>query len=242
MSKSNMYFSIIGVTVLALLIAWDIYETRRLIAIGVNLSKNAIPFSRKASSPNMLVVGDSTAVGTGASASSTSLAGLLGARFPTASIVNRGVNGSKTRDLLSRGDLKNGQFDLVMIHIGGNDTVRFTNLSELSKDIQKVLEQAKSISKNVVLVSTGNVGTARLLPFGTRWAFAIRTRQVRDLFRTTAAENGVTYVDLFREPALDPFAQNPSKYYAADSFHPSDAGYADWFSLIMKQLPLDLNP
>ncbi|MCC7522905.1 SGNH/GDSL hydrolase family protein [Candidatus Uhrbacteria bacterium] len=223
-------------------IAWDIYQTRRLIAVGTGLSAKAIPYSRSAKSPSILVVGDSTAVGTGASASTTSLAGLLGVFYPESSIENRGVNGSKTKDLLSRGDLKNGQFDLVMIHIGGNDTVRFTNLTELSNDIRTVLGQAKRISKNVVLVSTGNVGTARLLPFGTRWAFAIRTRQVREIFKQAASEHGVTYVDLYREPSNDPFAQNPLKYYAADSFHPSDDGYADWFGLISKQLPLDLKP
>lgn len=218
-------------------IAWDIYETRRLIAIGLKLADNAIPFSRNAASPKILVIGDSTAVGTGASSSSTSLAGLLGSFYPSASIENRGINGSKTRDLLSRNDLRGARYDLIMIHIGGNDTVRFTNLDELTKDIASVIDEAKKRSDNIVIVSTGNVGTARLLPLGTRWLFTIRTKEVRDIFKKAAVEKNVVYVDLFREPAIDPFAQDPSKYYATDSFHPSDAGYADWFSLIAKHLP-----
>lgn len=241
MSKSSMFFSLVVLAALAVLIAWDIYETRRLIAIGVDLSKKAVPFSRSDSGPKILVVGDSTAVGTGASSGRTSLAGLLGAYYPSASITNLGVNGSKTRDLLARGDLEKGEFDLLVIHIGGNDTVRFTDLTELEKDIRLVLELAKKRAKHVVLVSTGNVGTARLLPFGTRWAFTIRTRQVRDIFMQASAEAGIMYVDLFRETVSDPFAHDPEKYYAADFFHPSDAGYADWFGLIRKQLPLELS-
>lgn len=236
-ASTNMYILFAVIIAIVGFVAWDIYETRRLIAIGLKLAENAVPFSRNASSPKILVIGDSTAVGTGASSSSTSLAGLLGAFYPSASIENRGINGSKTKDLLIRNDLRGDQYDLVMIHIGGNDTVRFTNLDELTKDIASVIDEAKKRSKNVVIVSTGNVGTARLLPLGTRWMFAIRTKQVRDIFQKAAAEKNVTYVDLFREPTIDPFAKDPSKYYATDSFHPSDAGYADWFPLIVKHLP-----
>lgn len=232
-----MSFAIIFILVVLGFIAWDIYETRRLIAIGVTLAEKAKPYSRVSSSPKILVLGDSTAVGTGASASTTSLAGLLGTYKPSATIENRGVNGSRTRDLLLRDDFRDQKYDLIMIHIGGNDTVRFTRLAQLEKDITSLIDIAKKHSENIVIVSTGNVGTARLLPFGTRWLFTIRTKQVRDIFKKTAADKGVIYVDLFREPNKDPFAQDPSKYYAADLFHPSDAGYADWFSLIKKQLP-----
>lgn len=141
---NNMALLIILILSILSFIAWDIFETRRLIAIGLKLADNAIPFSRDASGPKILVIGDSTAVGTGASASSTSLAGLLGSHYPSASIENRGINGSKTRDLLTRNDLSGDRYDLIMIHIGGNDTVRFTNLDELTKDIALVIDDAKN--------------------------------------------------------------------------------------------------
>ena len=40
------------------------------------------------------------------------------------------------------------------------------------------------------------------------------------------------YIDLFREHDKDPYYGNPEYYYAADLFHPSTAGYADWYSII----------
>ncbi len=212
-------------------------STRRLIKIGEGLAAKAVPFSRSSGSPNILVIGDSTAVGTGASSPATSLAGLLGEFYPSASVENRGVNGSKTAELVPRHKSIKNHYWLIMIHIGGNDTVRFTNLRELDADIRTVIRLAKNLAGHVVVVSTGNVGTAKLLPFGTRWMFAIRTRQVRKIFMRACKDMDVTYVGLFREPSKDPFAKDPKKYYAADLFHPSDLGYADWFALIKPKLP-----
>ncbi len=229
---------LLGSLVILIVIVIETIQTRRLIAIGIGLANDAEAFQKSGSEKRILVIGDSTAVGTGASSSSTSLAGLLSLHFPKAVIENRGINGARTAELIPRlQNLQNNSFDLVMIHIGGNDTVHFTNLSQLSNDIRNVIDLTKNLSNNVVLVSTGNVGTARLLPFGTRWLFAARTRKVRDRFIQASQEKNIQYVDLYRAPAIDPFAIDPDTYYAKDQFHPSDAGYADWFSLIKKQLP-----
>ncbi len=224
---------------LALLVGADYLATKRLINIGRVLAMKARPFSRTKpdSGMSILVIGDSTAVGTGASSPEHSLAGLLGVHFPNASIENRGVNGAKTRELIERlKKLSDRHFDLIMIHIGGNDVVRFTERKELKHDIDSVLRLAKQLADKVVLVSTGNVGTAKLLPYGTRWLFTWRTRQVREILKSAAVKQGVSYADLFREHANDPFALEPRKYYAADFFHPSDAGYLDWFTLIKAKL------
>jgi lysophospholipase L1-like esterase len=217
----------------------DYLITRHRIQIGRKLAMMARPFSRNKLEARMkiLVIGDSTALGTGASQPEHSLAGLLGASFSEASIENHGVNGAKTKDLIKRLErLKGKRYDLMMIHIGGNDVVRFTERKDLMHDIDIVLRSAKQLADKVVLVSTGNVGTAKLLPLGTRWLFTWRTRQVRDVLKTAAAKQGISYVDLFREPKDDPFARDPSKYYAADSFHPSDEGYLDWFQIIRRNL------
>lgn len=235
---NNMTLAALVVLIVLLSVGlYDVWETKRLIRIGTGLADAAIPYRQNGTNPKILVIGDSTAVGTGASSSSTSLAGLLGQHYSSASIENHGVNGARTADLPPRLQKLDNDYDLLIIHIGGNDTVHFTNLSELQKSLDQVIKLAKERAKNIVIVSTGNVGTARLLPFGTRWAFSIRTRQVRDIFIKAAVAHNVTYVDLYRQPSADPFAQNPSKYYAIDSFHPSDAGYVDWFSLIVKKLP-----
>ena len=218
-----------------LLLAIFLYEnylTRSRIAVGVRLANEAIPFERIGTSRRILVIGDSTAVGTGAGENQYSLAGLVGKSYPDATIVNKGVNGAKTHELIGRLQDMDQHFDLVMIHIGGNDIVRFTNLAQLTEDIAEVLAIATEKGDVVTLTTTGNVGTARLLPFGTRWLFEKRTRQVREIFMKAAQERNVVYNDLFREKDKDPFAKDPLKYYAEDIFHPSNIGYADWYAII----------
>lgn len=219
----------------------EVILTWRLINVGNGLADAAakVKFERVVPSAEkkILIIGDSTAVGTGASDSKFSIAGRVGQTFPNASITNLGVNGAKTHELIPRlENLKGRHFDLVMLHIGGNDTVRFTDLEELTVNIAIVLDLTKSLGDKVTLTSTGNVGTAHLLPFGTRWAFKDRTRKVRAIFKEAAEKRGVAYVDLFREKENDPFAKDPGKFYAEDSFHPSDVGYEDWYTFIEKVL------
>lgn len=227
-----MKYLFLLVGVLIVVIAAEYYLTRQRINVGIDLAKSAVPFEREGTGLRILIIGDSTVVGTGASSGEQSIAGLVGKTFPEATIVNKGLNGAKVNDLIDRLKLTEDHFDLVMVHIGGNDIIRFTDYGQLSLGIDEVLELAKQKADNVTLTTTGNMGTARLLPFGSRWIFEQRTRKVREIFKTTAEEKGLIYNDLFREKPFDPFAQDPKKHYAADSFHPSDAGYADWYTII----------
>ncbi len=234
-----MKYILLILVLLALVVLVETLMTRRLIAIGVDLADAAIPYEREIPDAEMsiLMIGDSTCVGTGAESAESSLAGLVGKYYPKASITNLGVNGAKTHELIPRLEKLNGQrFDLIMLHIGGNDSVRRTDLGELEVGIKKVLELSNELADHVVLTSTGNLATARLLPFGTRWIFERQTLRVREIFMREAKAAGVIYNDIFREAALDPFAIDPDKYYASDSFHPSSAGYADWFTIIEKGL------
>jgi lysophospholipase L1-like esterase len=110
--------------------------------------------------------------------------------------------------------------------------VRRTPYADLEHDFPRVLELAKQHSNNVVQLTSGNVGTSKLLPFGTRWFFTLRTKQVREIFIRINAEQGTHYVDLLRKRSEDPYAQDPDKYYSADYFHPSAEGYGDWYGFV----------
>ena len=226
--------SIVAVVILFLLL--QAFRTRHYIQVGVALAEAAdkVKFSQSPSNPNMriLIIGDSTIVGTGTDDPKKSLAGLVGGTFPKAEVVNKGVNGRKTKSLRNDIELLNESYDFIMLHIGGNDLVKFTSLEELEEDVRALLVAAKQKAPKVTLVTSGNLGTSLLLPFGTRWAFTRRTRHVRDIFMRVSKDNEVAYVDLFREPEVDPFYTEPNTYYAADYFHPSSKGYALWYERI----------
>jgi len=224
------------VAVVIIFLLFQAFRTLHYIQVGVVLADAAdkVKFSQSPSNPNMhvLIIGDSTIVGTGADDPKKSLAGLVGGTFPKAKVVNIGINGHKTNNLRYDIESLNKSYDFIMLHIGGNDIVKFTNLAKLEEDVRALLVAAKQRAPKVTLVTSGNLGTSLLLPFGTRWVFTRRTRQVREIFMHVAKDEKVAYVDLFREPAVDPFFKEPDTYYSADYFHPSSKGYALWYGRI----------
>lgn len=233
--------TLVLVGIIGVFLAYQVGRTIHYIRVGRGIEKVTIPFARSllGATKRILVIGDSSAVGVGAGAPSQSVAGLLGEHYPGAEIVNAGVSGARTRELSSRLAAFSGQrFDLVLVQIGGNDIVRFTDQKALGASLGSALDEAKKLSNNVVLMSSGNVGTALLFPPGVRWLHERKTRQVREQFMAIAAGRNVAYVDLFRERAQDPFASEPAKFYAADYFHPSALGYSDWFERMVPHLPV----
>lgn len=222
--------------IILIIAIYDVISTRRLIAIGVEQTKTTVAFERRLEKPNLrfLVVGDSSAVGVGAEPPEGSVAGRLATDFPTADVQSIAVSGARVLGAIDQleGLAPDDKYDLILIQIGGNDIVQRTAYNDLEQNFPKVLELAKQHSANVVQLTSGNVGTSKLLPFGTRWYFTIRTKQVREIFMRINAEQGTHYVDLLRKRSVDPYAQDPDKYYSADYFHPSADGYGDWYSFV----------
>lgn len=240
----NAEIILLILAVFSLVILVEYWQMNRLIAIGVDQTLKTEPFERRLKKPQFrfLVVGDSSAVGVGAQPPEGSVAGRLAADFPTADIQSIAVSGSKVTDAIRQ--LENlptdAEYDLILIQIGGNDIVRSTPFQNLERDLPHLFELANAHSENVVQLTSGNVGTSKLLPFGTRWYFTWRTKQVRKIFMRIANEHEVHYVDLYRKRSVDPYVQNPQKYYSPDFFHPSAHGYGEWYSFvapIVKSLP-----
>lgn len=207
--------------------------------IGLQIARRTQPYQQKPlnAKRRILVIGDSSAVGVGAEDPAQSFPGYVGAQYPDAEIINRGVNGAKVRDLIPL--LKSHveeRYDLLMIHIGGNDIVWFTPLNELEQDLATVIRLAKPLAPKIVMMSCGDAGTARVFPFGTRWILTLRTKQVRTIFLQITTYFRVNYVDLYLRRRDDPFQQEHKTYYSPDDFHPSGAGYRFWYQDIAEAL------
>ena len=91
----------------------------------------------------LLIVGDSTGVGTGASTPQTSLAGLIAAEHPNLAIVNRSTDGA-TVDRIAAQLEGGGRFDAVLILGGGNDLIRMTGAEALRAALSRVLFLARA--------------------------------------------------------------------------------------------------
>lgn len=211
--------------------AWRLHQSAQLTRLSE-------PLQRSPSQPSLrlLIVGDSTAVGTGASAPQASVAGLLGQSFPRLRIDNRARDGATFAGLLAQLD-GDERFDMVLVMAGGNDVVRLRSLEALRSDIERVTHSARQRAALVVLMPAGNVGNAPFFMAPVSWLMTWRSRRLHAFVRQAAARHGAVVVDLFRESADDPFVQRP-ELNAADGLHPSDAGYRVWFGELMAQAAL----
>ncbi|MET0335514.1 MAG: GDSL-type esterase/lipase family protein [Rhizobacter sp.] len=200
------------------------------------LAKASEPLQHPVEKPlaRLLIVGDSTAVGTGASAPQTSLAGLLARAYPGLLIENRGRDGATFAEIPSQLERDNARFDVVLVLAGGNDVIRLRDLDVTPLHLQKIAELAKARSKQVVFMPAGNVGNAPFFFPPVSWWMSSRARAMHTLVRQAAEQQGADYVNLYKDRSDDPFAQR-KELNAKDGLHPSDAGYQVWFEELMTQ-------
>ncbi len=180
------------------------------IGQAVEMARVSEPLQQSPDKPSLrlLVVGDSTAVGTGASSASTSLAGLIAQQHPTWQIQNRSRDGAKFGDVLNQLDGQD-RFDIVLVQAGGNDVIRLVDLDALNVTIDQVAAAAKERADKVVLMPAGNVGNAPFFFAPVSWWMTSRSRQMHAFVRKAAERHGATYVRLFQEREDDPFVLNP---------------------------------
>jgi lysophospholipase L1-like esterase len=214
-----------------------------LLQRGRRVARASRRFIRRVrrSDSRILVVGDSTAVGTGASAPAHTVAGRLSQLWPNTTIANLGRIGSRTADVSAllerlRRRVAGRRYALLIVHTGGNDTLHFTPARRLRVAIDRTMACALDVAERVVVITGGNLALAPGVFQPLAWMWGRRGRLVRALFVTRARQYGVLYVDLFNEAGHDPTEADPDRFFAADGLHPSDANYELWFREIVHAL------
>ena len=204
------------------------------ISVGKQLAREAKAYSRDGGfNMSILVVGDSTAVGTG-STPEESVAGYLAEHF-NAGVENHAVNGAQLKDATKQLDLaRMSTYDFVIIHAGANDVIYGSTQDDVETYSAVVVEKAQALSERVVVISSGDIGEAPIWPFPLDRIFTKRTKAVRSIIKPTVEEKGAAYIDLL---ALDtPFASDPKRYYAPDLLHLSGEGYRVWFEAMREAI------
>lgn len=210
-----------------------------LIYKGQKLANQTKKYERQLPFPDrkFLFIGDSAAVGTGASKPEKSIAGLFAADYPRVDIINEGEAGMKlsglNRKLL---DLDERRYDLIVIMVGANDIIQFTPINSVQKTIDHVAGRAKELSDRVVILHSGNLGLAPFFPDFARSQMTSRSQDLRRIYKKVADDRGVVYVDLYAERIDD--ETNPSYpwWFAPDGLHLNDQGYQHWYDQIQAAL------
>lgn len=193
--------------------------------------------STEESDDKILILGDSTAVGTGATKPDDTIGGLLARDFPHAQIINVGVNGSTVSDLQRQiKSVSDQKFNLIIISSGGNDTWKLSRLETIRTHVYQVLTKAISMSDHrVIFLVNNNVGFGPFPKF-IRSYLTGRTKKIIKVIESVAAAQKVPVIDLFSSGYSNPFLKDPRSLLASDGIHPSSEGYAVWYRRMWREM------
>lgn len=210
---------------------------RVLIMIGRLILNKQLGFSSKpynSTTPQekkILILGDSTAVGTGASAPEDTIAGRLAHDFPHSQIVNLAENGGLISDLTHQiAKVKNEHFDMIIISAGGNDVWHGTWTRTVERHLENVLLEATRISDHkVIFLVYNNIALAPIWPLLIQLFLRWRSKKVYGTIYQTTHKAKVPTIDLFTTTTDNPFLKNSRGLFARDGIHPNSRGYALWY-------------
>lgn len=159
--------------------------------------------------------------------------------FPELTVVNLGVEGRTTEDILERVDeVVATDPDEIVLLIGTNDLGMRRNVESMVRNIQSILvDLRRELPGSRMLVQS-------IMPRGRE--FAERIREANIHLRQFSATVHAQFLDLWPTMALDDGELNPA--YSGDRLHLNAAGYEAWLSelrpalLRLRELPPMTSP
>jgi len=185
-----------------------------------------LALNSKKNSPNVLIIGESTAAGVGASKPETTFAYQIHLQLSEEySIYNLGKNGLKAerlKRLLLHGKQElPSQIQTAVILIGANDCFKFTPPSKFQKELKvfiQLLIQTYGIEK-LIIPKVPPVHQFPALPWIIRFFLGWhRNMLIREILQL---EKGMPQL---KYKAVE--GKFEASYFAEDGIHPSDLGYA----------------
>lgn len=178
----------------------------------------------------LLVLGDSTAAGVGATTQEDALPGALAREL--AARLNRGVrwravgaNGATSRDLVVRHlDAATSEpFDLVFLTVGANDALGIRSRRAFVRDVRTIVAGLRRASPDCVVIMSSLPVFKRfeLLPNPLRWNLYLHSMSLERAARAVMAATP----NATMSPEPPPYGEG---FFASDLFHPSAIGYRDW--------------
>jgi lysophospholipase L1-like esterase len=183
-------------------------------------------------------LGDSTAAGVGASSPVASLprqvAALLGRPSEVRVFARSGARVADVRrDQVPRVVALPAEErpDVVLVSVGANDVTHLTPKGRFQAEYLGVLDDLPD-GPAVILLGVPDMGAIPRLAQPLRAVVGFRGSNLDQVVRALSRSNGADYVNIadFTGPA---FRDDPTRYFAADDYHPSDDGYRLWADTVV---------
>jgi lysophospholipase L1-like esterase len=177
----------------------------------------------------LAVLGDSLALGTGASDSAHGFAfdtyRIISVSRPGSEITNYAIGGSTARDVvrLQVARLRERHVDCVIVCVGGNDAARAIPRATFAAAYDELLHDIRRTVPHAALVVLG-VPDISISPLFADHAGNVSALAAADdrTVRAAAHSAGAQFVDVF---ALTHARRDPTRFLSADRFHPSNEGH-----------------
>lgn len=190
----------------------------------------------KSTQPKLLIIGESTAAGVGASSPKHTLAEYIHTLFGESyQVVNFGKNGLQAQNFIEflTSSLPGSQrtFEGILLFLGANDCFRMTHPRQFSQSIKQILDflQQHHSPKWIYLAA---IPPVHLFPAFSKIARFYLKRQ-RDFLASELSllPHHVPFL-IYSESEFDP----DDTFFAADQIHPSDLGYHYMASQAIKEI------
>lgn len=159
-----------------------------------------------------------------------------------AQVINAGVGGNSTSDLLARidSDVVQQNPDVVILMVGTNDMLnskKMNSYEQYASNLSEIVKKLKQNKAKVVLMAPPPADSAYLFERHDKTLFVsapnIKLDSVRQIVATTAREYEVYFIDIFQQFVnlnvpqhnTDLFIMNPKNSGYRDGVHPTALGY-----------------
>lgn len=209
-------------------------QKKKLEAAVERLPDAALPWEGELAGPDplrLLVVGDSTAAGTGAATQDEALPGSLARELHARTgrgVIWRAVgeNGADTGQFLENHltDALARPADLVFVSLGANDALHARSAGAFARDLRTLLTTLSDRMPDALVLMANLPIFARfeLLPEPLRATLYRHSRNLERAARAVVARDPRWMITEVVPPPYGP------DFFASDRFHPSASGYADW--------------
>ncbi len=149
-------------------------------------------------------------------------------------LISLAVGGSCAADVAARVDEAiDLDPDLVVVAVGCNDVIHSTPTRRFSATLDALVARLRSSGAVVALANVGDLGTIARLVWPLSSLVTVRSSSIRRAIETVAARHD-------RVVLLDVTASNAGfrdrSVFAADLFHPAEAGHALWADAVLPGL------
>jgi lysophospholipase L1-like esterase len=193
----------------------------------------------------MLILGDSTGVGVGATLPEESIAGLLAADYPDADIVNVAISGARVVDAIAQSIVvsKPGCASIWRCCTSAATTSSPIRRYVSSRDdCDTLLRELGRLAVRTAWLGPPDLGLAPLFPRPYAWVMGSRSRAASRVFSAAAARHNVVFVDFSAPSHVAYFRKRRRDHFAIDGFHPNSASYKYGYATTRQMLGLQSQP